>query len=518
MNLFVYLLTAASCAAATKIYPEKSSQPKSTHSSPNILLIITDQFRFDAWSEETTPNLSRLSKQAGATTFTSAYSSTPTCTPSRAGLLTGRSPWNHGMLGYDKDVDCANYPTTLPRVLNENGYTTFVSGKDHFGTNSDGTFISQGYENLQLYDGLTEENDHYDQWFHSIMGDDVDPLATGNLTWNAWQSSPYVFEEYLHPTAWTSSRAVSYLDTFDFTGSSKMFLKASFHRPHSPYDPPKRLYDKYTSMDPSLPIFQRNINPGTYDDAYLNTTTMGSEAWNGDPGPSASFLSRAAYLASVEFVDEGIGDILSKVEETDEEFMIIWVADHGDMNGDHNLWRKGYPFEESSHVPMIMKHPTSTSPPKSSSAIVEIRDVAVTIWDVIGKLEEVKENDELINGLSLLPILEGEKEKVRDYVDLEHNQVYSDNVHWNAIRGEGGIKYIFNSFDGREQLFNVTSDRYEKRDLALESEYQEELGVWRQRMVEQFEEEGRGEEWVKDGELVMRKDNSLTHSPNFPCL
>ena len=79
-------------------------------------------------------------------------------------------------------------------------------------------------------------------------------------------------------------------------------------------------------------------------------------------------------------------------------------------------------------------------------------------------------------------------------------------------------QYIFNSFDGREQLFNVTSDRYEKRDLALESEYQEELGVWRQRMVEQFEEEGRGEEWVKDGELIMRKDNSLTHSPNFPCL
>ena len=83
---------------------------------------------------------------------------------------------------------------------------------------------------------------------------------------------------------------------------------------------------------------------------------MGSEAWNGDPGPSASFLSRAAYLASVEFVDEGIGDILSKVEETDEEFMIIWVADHGDMNGDHNLWRKGYPFEGELYIlPSLVK-------------------------------------------------------------------------------------------------------------------------------------------------------------------
>lgn len=61
---------------------------------PHILLLVTDQFRLDSYTPSTTPNLHALS--ATSTTFTSAYASTPTCTPSRAGLLTGKSPWNHG--------------------------------------------------------------------------------------------------------------------------------------------------------------------------------------------------------------------------------------------------------------------------------------------------------------------------------------------------------------------------------------------------------------------------------------
>eukprot|EP00532_Pseudo-nitzschia_australis_P018514 CAMPEP_0168306024 /NCGR_PEP_ID=MMETSP0142_2-20121227/52249_1 /TAXON_ID=44445 /ORGANISM="Pseudo-nitzschia australis, Strain 10249 10 AB" /LENGTH=107 /DNA_ID=CAMNT_0008257667 /DNA_START=35 /DNA_END=355 /DNA_ORIENTATION=- len=84
---------------------------------PHILLLITDQFRYDAFDNTTTPNLYRLATSPLATTFLNAYASTPTCTPSRAALLTGKSPWNHGMLGYANAVDCEAYTTTLPSVL-----------------------------------------------------------------------------------------------------------------------------------------------------------------------------------------------------------------------------------------------------------------------------------------------------------------------------------------------------------------------------------------------------------------
>ena len=305
-----------------------------------------------------------------------------------------------------------------------------------------------------------------------------------------------------------------------------MFLKASFHRPHSPYDPPKRLYDKYMGLDYDDTLLARNINKGSWDDTFYvdneNGTTMQKEAWHGDPGVAAARASRAAYLASVEFVDEGIGSVLDWIDDAGllDDFLIIWVADHGDMQGDHNLWRKGYPWEESAHVPLVIKPPSSSSPPppEKSEALVELRDIAPTIWDYAAILPTVLSADGMINGKSLRPILEAGEVAVRSFLDLEHNRVYNDTVHWNAVLSQdGGMKYIFNPYDGREQLFNVTADPGEARDLSLEPEWHGEVAKWRAQMVSQFEDEDRGEEWVKDGVLQLRVDGGISHSVNFPC-
>ena len=99
----------------------------------NLLFSMADQLRFDALSSVTpslhTPNLDQLASEG--VRFSKAYSSTPTCTPARAALLTGRSPWNHGMLGYG--VIAKEYPFEFPRALAAAGYETFAIGKDHFG-------------------------------------------------------------------------------------------------------------------------------------------------------------------------------------------------------------------------------------------------------------------------------------------------------------------------------------------------------------------------------------------------
>ena len=105
---------------------------------PHILFLLTDQFRYDAYSSSpaarqnnlTTPDTPSLDFIASrGATFSRAYASTPTCTPSRAAILTGRSPWDHGMLGYNMDVSCSNYTTTLPQVLDSSGYRTSAIGK-----------------------------------------------------------------------------------------------------------------------------------------------------------------------------------------------------------------------------------------------------------------------------------------------------------------------------------------------------------------------------------------------------
>jgi arylsulfatase A-like enzyme len=97
-------------------------------------------------------------------------------------LLTGKSPWNHGLLGAYLTVNCEEYPTTLPEILDGMGYKTSIVGKNHFGVNTtSGAFISQGYREMNIYDGslrLTSEvPDDYYKWFYEVVPG-VDPLAT----------------------------------------------------------------------------------------------------------------------------------------------------------------------------------------------------------------------------------------------------------------------------------------------------------------------------------------------------
>jgi len=100
---------------------------------PNILLLMADQLRGDCLGADgnndiQTPNLDRLASEGAR--FRCAYSSTPSCTPARAALLTGLSPWHHGMLGYGRIAE--RYPSEMPRLLAQAGYYSEVIGKCHY--------------------------------------------------------------------------------------------------------------------------------------------------------------------------------------------------------------------------------------------------------------------------------------------------------------------------------------------------------------------------------------------------
>lgn len=551
----------------TVSFPLKSSHGwtglQTKESLPNILLLVTDQFRYDALSPLVTPNLYKLATNERSTRFVNAYSSTPTCTPARAALLTGKSPWNHGMLGYSKAVDCEEYATTLPSVLRDYlGYDTVVVGKNHFGTKptnkttSDHTpgkrFVDHGYQFMELYDGLTEIPDDYDEYFHKILPGE-DPLSTCHLGWNDWKACPYKFEEYLHPTAWTTRETLGMMDTMlgDNHGLQDPFLlKVSYHRPHSPYDPPKRLWNKHQQRaknhtNITEPKYTRNIGTksSSWDRDYF-ANEMAADAWHGDPGNEASLKSRAAYLANVEFVDEGIGQILQRLKEHGQEdnTFVIWLSDHGDMNGDHNLWRKGYPWEASCHINMVMKLPIQlqeTEKPSNraksdrsatvSDAIVEIRDVAPTIYDILGILQNVTIVDPMINGKSLLPILQRRSESIRSHLGLEHSIVYDDRIHWNAIVGRVPenitnpnenctlYKYIFFAGNGNEQLFCLSEDPLEQDNLVDLKKYESIQTYWRTAMAQDFEREGRGTNWVLPNGTLAIRTSGTTIGPHYPC-
>jgi arylsulfatase len=312
--------------------------------------------------------------------------------------------------------------------------------------------------------------------------------------------------------------ALEQIDSFNTDDENeRLFLKVSYHRPHSPYDPPERLFEKHMALSHEEK-YGRVIQNDSWDREWINTTRMSRAAYNGDPGDVKARQSRAVYYANVEFVDEGVGQILDALQAKNllDDTFVAWVTDHGDMNGDHNLWRKGYPYEGAAHVRMLMKLPGQTEG-KVSNAIVELRDVAPTLYDLLGTLQGIQARDPLINGQSLMPILQGEATKVREVLDLEHSKVYDDRMHWNALIGYDGnhelYKYIYFA-RGKEQLFCLSNDPNEHNDL---SEDIAKVEYWRRLLVKQFQDEERGEEWVvSNGNLVANRA-PIQFGPNFPC-
>jgi arylsulfatase A-like enzyme len=186
--------------------------------------------------------------------------------------------------------------------------------------------------------------------------------------------------------------------------------------------------------------------------------------------------------------------------------LIVFLSDHGDMLGDHHLWRKSYGYAASARVPMILRG-TEGLRGRVIDHLVEMRDVLPTFLEAAGVAPSRP-----LDGRSLLPLAAGKAPEWRTYLDLEHGICYSPENHWNAL-ADTRYKYIFHARDGAEQLFDIAADPQELRDLAGDSAAAPVLRQWRGRMTEHLAP--RGEHWVKSGRLALREKDP-DHSPNYP--
>jgi len=328
--------------------------------------------------------------------------------------------------------------------------------------------------------------------------------ATG-IGWNDYRARTYVLPERLHPTRWTADRAVDFIKGYN--RSKPFLLKVSFARPHSPYDPPKRFMDMYNEDEMPNPYI------GNWAARYTeHKDPPNPSLWHGDLGVRQAKRSRRGYYASITFIDEQIGRILAALKKRGmyENTLIILFSDHGDMLGDHHLWRKTYAYEASAKIPMLLRWPNSMGMEhqrgKTLRQPVELRDVLPTFLDAAGA--PIPNH---LDGKSMLELIRGNTKNRRLYIDLEHSMCYSED-HWTALT-DGRFKYIYYAYDGREQLFDLINDPGELYDLAAEPAHKNTLLQWRQRMIEHLSE--RGEQFVSNGKLVIRKKR-LLYSPHYP--
>lgn len=475
---------------------------------PNLILITVDQMRRDCMSAAghpvvETPNLDAMCRQGHR--FTHAYSAVPTCIPARAALLTGLSQRSHGRVGYEDGV-VWSYPHTIGTELTAAGYQTQCIGKMHVYPQRN----CCGFENVILHDGYLhyarnaqcaagecyEGTDDYLRWLKGQCGPAADLIDSG-LDCNSWVARPWPFAEEYHPTNWCAAETVDFLRRRDPT--RPFFLHTSFVRPHSPLDPPRFYYDMYEGRDFPMPPV------GDWADTE-DLEQMGHFTdckWGIIPR-EALRRARAAYYGLITHVDHQIGRILEAVGERGllNDTIFLFTSDHGDLLGDHNLFRKAFPYEGSSAVPLVVFDPGNhlgLHRGGTRDALVELRDIMPTLLELAGA-----PIPETVDGKSILPVLRHGGGELRDYLHGEH--VLDD--HSTQFIVTKTDKYIWYTQSGIEQYFDLTQDPEECRNRIDAPECRTRIEALRQKLISELT--GREEGYTDGVRLIAGRPPMIT--------
>jgi arylsulfatase A-like enzyme len=455
---------------------------------PSIVFILLDQMRWDCMScvghpVVETPNFDEIAHRG--VLFTAAYSSCPSCIAARASMMTGLCPSSHHRLGYQDRVPW-RYEHMLPQVLGDAGYQTCCIGKTHFYPQRShcGFQILETYECRQNHSG-TYVND-YDVWLRQQANGRLEEQHHG-LSSNSWTARPSPLPEELHNNSWVATRGIDFLRRRDPT--RPFFLNLSFHRPHPPIDPPQAFWDEY--RDRPLPPVPVGDWAGVHDVAVTSLDT-----WRGRLSDEALLRARRGYYAQVAHIDSQIGRVLLEVRRAGHgPTAFIVTSDHGEMLGDHHLWRKSYAYEGSAAVPMIVSVPGGVHNEVCARPTV-VEDVYPTMLEIAGAPVPPGRD-----GHSLLSCAHGEAPPDwPDFVHGEHAECY-DPANAMQFLTDGREKYVWFPVTGAEQFFDLTCDPQETRDLARDPANERRIAPWRQRLIERLAT--RQQDGLCDGEKLI---------------
>jgi arylsulfatase len=470
---------------------------------PNVILICVDEWRGDCLSADghpfvETPHLDELARSG--VRFSKGYSATPTCVPARVALFTGQSQEKHGRVGYNDGVPFdAAHPVTIQGEFRKAGYHTQAIGKMHVYPERGRI----GFDDVILHDGFLHHSrrhfkqnfaffDDYVPWLRRQPGSTPEAeYFDHGVNCNSVAARPWDKAEHLHPSHWIGTQAIDWMYRRD--PSKPFFLYLSWHRPHPPYDPPQWAIDQYLDIDPYKPVagnweqdWDEFRNDGDYQAAF------------GDLPDRTVHRARAGYYGLMAQIDLQINRIKESLADFGlaEDTIIAFTSDHGEMMGDHHMFRKGLPYEGSARVPFIVADAPSAKGSARGAVmdhVVELRDLMPTLLDLAGV-----DIPDSVDGRSLAPHVRGEPGAgpVRDHLHGEH-VYFGQNIHWLT---DGRIKYVWGSAKGVEQLFDLEADPDECRNLSREDASAELLQLWRSRMVDALD--GREEGFVQDGALV----------------
>ncbi|MHC4714978.1 MAG: sulfatase-like hydrolase/transferase [Planctomycetota bacterium] len=427
----------------------------------NVLLIESDQLRWDAVGRRgtaLTPNLDRLADRG--VTFTTAYSNSPLCGPSRASSVTGL--WCHEA-GSSGNATCFDGRVkTYAHVLRERGVLPVDIGRMDFERGCDHGF-----------DAIKEHPRQEWDVFECMRR----PIAqrVGGYRSYCWDTEILDNDATHGPLAevceWLESHA----------GDERPWhLFANFNLPHPPFRVPAKFFEMYDVSTAPLPEVPRG-----YLESLHEAVALHRYHWNVQRVFSNTDirLKRTIYYAMTTWLDSIVGIILDRLRELGiaGKTLVMFTSDHGENLGDHGMWSKGSFYDTSCRVPLIMAGP-GVPEGRSVDTPVSLIDIAPTILDAFGV-----EAPERMRGHSLLPLARGNPAENPGVVFGEYHG--HDAATGQFMVRTGDYKYIHH-VGMRPQLFKAGADPGEMRDLGEDESYAGVMAEMEGMLRERFDPEG----------------------------
>ena len=441
---------------------------------PNIVLILSDDqgpwaMHCAGTKELVTPNMDRLAREG--LFFDSFYCASPVCSPARASLLTGLMPGAHGVIDWLRsgNVDARKFQreglenpyggyadegepiaylegfTGYTDMLRQNGYRCALSGKWHLG---DSVRPQLGFEDWYT---IGKGGCYY---YHP------DIVENGRIK--------VLHGQYV--TDLITERALKDIEAL-CEGSAPFYLSVHYTAPHSPWEadqhPEKwiRYYD-HCSFDeiPDVPDHPDMTTGPVYGTPRRRENLRG-------------------YYAAISAMDEGIGRILSLLEQKGilDDTLIIFTSDNGMSMGHHGIWGKGngtFPlnlYEQAVRVPFLMRCPRLIRQSgRIVTDVISAIDLYPTLCELVGA--EIPAH---LPGAGFLPVLSGGHSRREEAI------VYDEYGPARMIR-RGNMKYVHRYPYGPHELYDLESDPGENENLYGRKEYEQTVLLLRSRLESFF--------------------------------
>ena len=429
----------------------------------NVLFLMADQLAphfLPAYGHPVvkTPRLDEIADNG--VVFDSHYSNSPLCVPARAGLMTGRMP---------SAIDCfdsgCDYPFSVPTLahyLRAGGYETVQTGKAHF----IGPDQLHGLEKRLTTDicpsdncwyGIWDDPDRILDWFHTLKN-----VVTAGIAERSSQ------QDHDFDAAHTAVRWL-----YDYARSPEQrpfFLKVSFSHPHDPYVTPPAYWDRYRDDEIDMPVTPNIPMP----DRDRHGQWLYQHYDRGEYDVTDAHIRRArhGYYGSISLVDDLVGQVMDALVSArlDQNTIVVFTADHGDMLGERGAWYKMSFYERSCRVPLMISIPGEAGGRRVTQC-TSLIDLMPTLLDLTldqGCADLV----EPIEGRSLMSLMSGNTDS---WADETRAEILFEGVNAPGLMiRRGARKYVH--WEGLPcSLFDLESDPEEINNLIDDPAHADEV-------------------------------------------